>query len=95
VIQSASSSRPGLPNGRSCELRVGSEVFELAGGDGRLTVKARPAAQPDAVVTIKPELLYRLASGRVSASRALAQVASEGDPGVAREVIEMLGGSVR
>jgi DNA-binding HxlR family transcriptional regulator len=95
VIQSAATSGAGIPNGRSCELRVGNEVFELAGGDGRITVKSRPAAEPDAVLTIRPEVLYRLASGRVSPSRARAQIASEGDPAIAREVIEMLGGSVR
>jgi DNA-binding HxlR family transcriptional regulator len=95
VIQSAASGGSSLPEGRRCELRVGNEAFELTSGERGVTVRARQAADPDAVVTIKPELLYRLASGRVSPSRARAQIELEGDPAVAGELIEMLAGSVR
>jgi DNA-binding HxlR family transcriptional regulator len=95
VIQSAMSGESALPAGRLCELRVGNEVFELSAGEQRVVVHARSAAAPDAVVTIKPELLYRLASGRVSPERARRQIESEGDPELAGEVIARLAGSVR
>jgi DNA-binding HxlR family transcriptional regulator len=94
VIQSALAGNAALPPGRRCELRVGSEVFELSGGEHGVAVKARSASEPEAVITIKPELLYRLASGRISADRARGQIALDGDTELAGEVIDMLAGSV-
>ena len=94
VIQSAAAGNTAFPQGRRCELRVGSEIFELSAGEHRVVVKARTATEPDAVITIKPELLYRLASGRISPGRARSQIALDGDTELAGEVIEMLAGSV-
>src|SRR5581483_9965734 len=45
ILQSAAS-RGRLEAGRVCELRVGSEVFELAGAADEVTVKARAARAP-------------------------------------------------
>jgi DNA-binding HxlR family transcriptional regulator len=94
VIQSAMSGGAALPAGSSCELRVGNEVFELSAGKPRAAVRARPAAAPDAVLTIKPELLYRLASGRVTPARATREIEAEGDQDLAGAVLELLAGSV-
>ena len=90
IIQGAATREHRLGPGRVCELRVGSDVFELAGGEGAVAVKARPAVDPDAVLTIEPRLLYRLASGRISAERAQDEITISGDSALAADVIEML-----
>jgi DNA-binding HxlR family transcriptional regulator len=95
IIQSAASRDPGLRAGRVCELRVGAEVFELTGTDGEAAVKARATAAPDAVLTIEPGVLLRLAAGRVDAARARDRIGIEGDQQVAVDVIEMLAGAGR
>lgn len=75
----------------TCELRVGREVFELTGGDSEVTVKSRPATNPDAVVTIAPDDLYRLAAGKARDRHGLTVT---GDQTLAAELLTMLEGAV-
>lgn len=95
IIQGAASHGPRLEPGRACELRVGQEVFELAGAETEVTVKSRAAATPDAVVTIEPRVLIELASGRIEPARARDQVDVEGNRQAADHVIAMLASSAR
>ena len=89
ILQSAANRPPGLEPGRTCEIRVGNEHFELT-GDG---VKAGSAASADAIVTIEPSVFLRLAAGRLDAARASAQSEIVGDRELAGDVFGMLAGS--
>jgi len=88
IIQSAVGRHPGLEPGRTCELRVGEEVFSLNGTD----VRAGAAPTPDAVVTLEPRLFLRVASGRIDPEAA--EIEIEGDRVLATAVVTMLAGSV-
>jgi DNA-binding HxlR family transcriptional regulator len=94
IIQGAASRDPRLEPGRSCELRVGDELFGLTGGAGEIAVRAAAPPQPDASLTIEPRLFLRLATGAVSAAEASEGIAIEGDARVAGDVIAMLAGAV-
>jgi DNA-binding HxlR family transcriptional regulator len=83
-----------LQDGRSCELWVGDDVFELAAADGELTVAARPAPAADAVVTLMPQLFYALAAQRATPQAVRDGVLVEGDEAVAAAVLEALSGAV-
>ena len=83
-----------LEAGRACELRVGRDVFELSNTHGELSIAARSATSPDAVVTIEPKLLYGLAAGRITPGAARGRVDIDGDPALADQVLIALGGSV-
>jgi DNA-binding HxlR family transcriptional regulator len=93
VLASAATRAPGLSAGRVCEVRVDGEVFELTGTDGQLTVRACPARDPDATLTIAPKLFFGLATGRLTPARAGQQAAIEGDATVAADVIATLAGA--
>jgi DNA-binding HxlR family transcriptional regulator len=95
ILQGAASRGAPLGRGRSCALQVGPEVFELASEDGETAVKARPAAAPDATITIEPRVLAGLASGKIDVARAREQAKVDGDDRVAGDVFEMLAGSAR
>ena len=89
ILQSAANRPPGLKPGRSCELRVGKEHFELSDGD----VKAGSASAPDVVITIEPSVFLRLAAGKLDVARASAQSEIVGDEELASDVFEILAGS--
>jgi DNA-binding HxlR family transcriptional regulator len=95
IIQAAASHSLRLQAGRVCQLQVGQEVFELAGGNGQLAVSSRAAAAPDATVRIEPRVLYSLAIGRIDPSHARDQIQVEGDRRVADEIVALLAGSAR
>jgi DNA-binding HxlR family transcriptional regulator len=95
ILQSAASGRSRLRAGQVCELRVGGEVFELRSSEDGVTVKARPAADADAVITVEPSVLIRLAGGGIDPARAWDRLEVAGDRRVAGEVIEMVAGSAR
>jgi len=80
-----------LPDGRTCELRVGPEAFHLSAQDSRLVVRGGPAPVPDAVITMSAETLYRLMSGRRTATR---RITSEGDPMITRPAVQTLLGAL-
>jgi DNA-binding HxlR family transcriptional regulator len=82
-----------LEAGRSCELWVGGDVFELTAADGELSVAAGSAPSADAVVTMAPDVFYALATERLTARAARKQVEVEGDASVAAGVLEALSGA--
>jgi DNA-binding HxlR family transcriptional regulator len=95
VLQSAVSRPPGLKSGRTCEIRVGPERFRLTGENATTTVRAGSAASADAIITIEPSVLFRLAAGKLDALDAAASARIEGDSGVADDVFAMLAGSAQ
>ena len=80
-----------LGDGRSCELWVGGDVFELAATDGELSVASRPAPGADAVVKMAADEFYALATQRTTPEDARAAV--EGDLAVAAAVLRALSGA--
>jgi DNA-binding HxlR family transcriptional regulator len=82
-----------LDAGRSCELRVGRDVFELTSTGSELSVVAGPARSADASITIEPEVLYALATQRITRQAASKRVEVAGDPSVAAQVLDELSGS--
>lgn len=92
ILLSAARRGPQLEVGSSCELRVGRDVFELTGTDGELSVAATSARSPDAVITIEPDLLYALATRRITPQAARKRAGVNGDGGIAARVLEGLSG---
>ena len=82
-----------LHDGRSCELWVGGDVFELAAADGELSVAAGRAPSPDAVVTMPADVFYALATRRTTPQAASRRIEVEGDPNVASGVLDALSGA--
>jgi DNA-binding HxlR family transcriptional regulator len=76
--------------GRSCELRVGRDVFELTAAADELSVSAGSAHAPDAVLTLEPEVLYAVASRRMTPRAASRRVEVEGDQDLAVRVLDAL-----
>jgi DNA-binding HxlR family transcriptional regulator len=82
-----------LEAGRSCELWVGGDVFELTAADGELSVAAGTAPSADAVVTMAPDVFYALVTERLTPRTARKQVEVEGDASVAAGVLDALSGA--
>jgi DNA-binding HxlR family transcriptional regulator len=82
-----------LRDGRTCELWVGNDVFELAAADGELSVSARPAPSADAVVRLAPEVFYGLATERTTPSAARERAEVIGDATVAAAVLDAVSGA--
>ena len=93
IIQSAASRQPRLGPGRTCELRVGGDSFGLTGTDDGVDVTAGIVPSPEAVVTVDPHVLLRLASGKIDPGDAAGQIEIEGDQRLADDVVTMLAGS--
>ncbi len=85
---------PQLLAGRSCELRVGRDVFELSGDRGELSIAAGAARSPDAVIALEPEVFYGLATGQISPGTARERGALQGDHEVATQVLDVVSGAV-
>jgi DNA-binding HxlR family transcriptional regulator len=94
ILLSAERHSSGLEEGRSCELRVGRDVFELRGSDGELSVASGSAASPDAVVTIEPEVLYALSTRQLTPQAAGRRAQIDGDADLAARALNALSGSV-
>jgi hypothetical protein len=85
---------PHLLAGRSCELRVGRDVFEL-GGDGReLSIAAGSARSPDAVIALEPDVFYGLATGQITPRAARERAALEGANEIATRVLDAISAAV-
>jgi DNA-binding HxlR family transcriptional regulator len=82
-----------LAAGRSCELRVGRDVFELTATSQELVVAAGRPPSADAVITMEPSQLYALAARRMTPQAARKSVEIEGDASVATRVLEALSGA--
>jgi DNA-binding HxlR family transcriptional regulator len=79
-----------LPAGRTCELRVGPEVFYLSSDAGKLTVRRGPAPDGDAVVTMSADTLYSLVTGQTTVTDAVRRSTVDGDTEIARRALEPL-----
>jgi DNA-binding HxlR family transcriptional regulator len=92
ILLSAARRGSKLEVGNSCELRVGRDVFELTGTGRELSVAATSARSPDAVITMEPDLLYALATRRITPQAARKRVEVNGDLSIAARVLEGLSG---
>jgi DNA-binding HxlR family transcriptional regulator len=95
ILQSAANRPPGLKSGRTCEIRVGRERFRLTGDNGTTTVRAGSAGSADAIITVEPSVLFRLAAGKLDVAGAAADADVSGDRRVAADVFAMIAGSAQ
>lgn len=94
ILQSAAGRNPlSLPPHQPCELRVGQEVFSLVRGDEHIEITTGAAAAPDAVVTIEPQLFFRLAAGTVGVTDASRQIDTAGNRHLGKRVLTMVAGA--
>jgi len=77
-----------LPDGLTCELRVGPEGFYLSSDAGKLTVRRGPAPEGDAVVTMSADILYSLLTGQTTVTDAVRHSTVDGDTEIARRALE-------
>jgi DNA-binding HxlR family transcriptional regulator len=85
------SGRPtALPDGQTCELRVGSEVFYLGSDVGKFTARRGPAPDGDAVVTMSADTLYGLLTGQTTVTDAVRLSTVYGDTEIVRRAVEPL-----
>ncbi len=94
LLQSAASlSDAPIREGVVVELHVDCDVFELIGGPGSVTVKARPATTaPTATIRLDGLTFFRLASNQLTPEQAAAASEIDGDHRDALELFGMLGG---
>jgi len=90
ALMSASTRPTALPTGRTCELRIGAEPFQLTATDSALNVLAGPAPVADAVITMPPATLYALMMGHSPTST----ITVTGDSQTAQQVLETLSGAL-
>jgi DNA-binding HxlR family transcriptional regulator len=95
VLQSAVGRPPGLKPARTCEIKVGRECFRLTGENATTTVRAGSAGSADAVITVEPSVLFRLAAGKLDVASAATHAEIAGDRRVAHNVFAMLAGSAQ
>jgi DNA-binding HxlR family transcriptional regulator len=79
-----------LPDGQTCELQVGQELFYLSSAAGKLTVRRGPAPDGDAVVTMSADTLYSLLTGQTTVPDAVRHSTVDGDTGIAHRALEPL-----
>src|SRR6266508_494982 len=79
-----------LPDGQTCELRVGPEFFYLSSDAGKLTVRRGPAPDGDAVVTMSADTLYSLMTGQMTVTDAVRHSTVGGDAEIAHRALEPL-----
>jgi DNA-binding HxlR family transcriptional regulator len=79
-----------LPDGQTCELRIGPENFYLSSDAGKLTVRRGPAPDGDAVVTMSADTLYSLMTGQSTVTDAVQHSTVDGDPGIAHRALQPL-----
>jgi DNA-binding HxlR family transcriptional regulator len=91
----AAAGRPSaLPDGQTCELRVGPEFFYLSSDAGKLIVRRGPAPDGDAVVTMSADTLYSLLTGQTTVTDAVRHSTVDGDTGIAHRALEPLAAAV-
>jgi DNA-binding HxlR family transcriptional regulator len=84
-----------LPDGQTCELRIGPESFYLSSDylssdASTLTVRRGPAPDGDAVVTMSTDTLYSLLTGHTTVTDAVRHGTVDGDTGIAHRALEPL-----
>jgi DNA-binding HxlR family transcriptional regulator len=87
ILTSIARRNPNLLAGRSCELRVGRDAFELSGDGTKLSISVGAARSPDAVIDLEPDAFYRLATKHITTAKARANAVLAGDPVIAMEVL--------
>ena len=79
-----------LPDGQTCELRVGPDLFYLSSDAGTLTVRRGPAPDGDAAVTMPAGTLFSLLTGQMTVTGALRHSTVDGDTEIARHALQPL-----
>jgi len=79
-----------LPQGQTCELRIGPESFYLSSDAGKLIVRRGPAPDGDAVVTMSADTLYSLVIGQTTVTDAVRDSTVDGDTEIARRALAPL-----
>ncbi|MGW4983556.1 winged helix-turn-helix transcriptional regulator [Streptomyces mirabilis] len=79
-----------LPEGQSCELRIGQESFHLSSDAGQLAVRRWPAPDGDVTVAMSPDTLYRLMTGQISVTDAVRNSTVDGDTTIAHRALQPL-----
>lgn len=82
-----------VPDGRTCELTVGGEVFTLTDDGSGFAVRGGPAVAPDASVTVDEASFLALAVGQRARARRGWKVTG-GDATLARAFHDAIAGSV-
>jgi DNA-binding HxlR family transcriptional regulator len=93
ILTSIARHNPNLLAGRSCELRVGRNAFELRGDGTKLSIAAGAARSPDATIGLELDAFYRLATNRISTAKARDYAVLAGDPAVATDVLGAISGA--
>jgi DNA-binding HxlR family transcriptional regulator len=86
----AAGHRSALPEGRTCELRVGPEFFYLSASAAQLAVRTGPAPEGDAVVTMSAETLFSLMRGQLTVPDAVRDSTVDGDREIVHRALEPL-----
>jgi DNA-binding HxlR family transcriptional regulator len=91
----AAAGRPSaLPDGQTCELRVGPERFYLSSEVGKLTIRRGPAPDGDAVVTMSADTFYSLMTGQTTVTDAVRHSTVDGDTEFACRALAPLAASL-
>jgi DNA-binding HxlR family transcriptional regulator len=93
ILTSIARRHPRMLAGRSCELRVGRDVFELDGDGDTLSIATGSARSPDAVIALEPDVFFGLATKRIPARTVRARSVLDGDHDVAMEVLAAIDGA--
>jgi DNA-binding HxlR family transcriptional regulator len=93
ILTSIARRNPQLLAGRSCELRIGRDVFELRGDGSKVSIATLPGHAPAATIALEPDVFYRLATKRITPRKARERAVLSGDPAVATGVLEAISGA--
>ena len=93
ILTSIARRHPDLLAGRSCELRVGRDVFELSGDGSKLSITTGTARTPDAVIALEPDVFYALATKRLTARKAREHAVIDGDRAAGAQVLDAVNGA--
>jgi hypothetical protein len=93
ILTSIARHHPNLLAGRSCELRVGRDAFELSGDGTKLSIAAGAARSPDAMIGLELDAFYRLATNRITTAKARGYAVLAGDPAIATDVLGAISGA--
>jgi DNA-binding HxlR family transcriptional regulator len=94
VLLSATASTSTPPPAGTCELHVGAEAFRLTRTDKGLSIRGGSAEDPDVIITLETESLYKLVAGDLSTQDAIGQAVIEGDHDLAAGFLAAIHGTV-
>jgi DNA-binding HxlR family transcriptional regulator len=93
ILTSMARRNADLLDDRTCELRVGRDVFALTGDGNTLSITTGAARSPDAVIALEPDVFYALATKRISPRKARERAIRDGDHAVATQVLDAINGA--